>query len=228
MIDNILRFDSSLEKKHIIRCFLIVRTRSWMGDKSNYCMPIIDLFNHREGANRFNGNCFTVNKDIIAHDQIYISYGSKNFFELYNSYGFFDSTGSHFLQFHIIQTGQTPDDYKKIKELKNEYGGTFNIQNGNLQYISHESFAFENKFPNLKTIQYTMMKNNQNKFQTLHDIKKFLINKISKPYTIENIASLNPNDIEEKEIKEILLTYKKIIIGNLDWLKAEYEKIKLF
>ena len=238
-VDTILKYDPSVDRTRVLRCLFIVKSRAWANkDGKRILRPIIDLYNHHVNAT-MPGNCatatcknntFKINKDIKNGEQIYLSYGKKSIFELYTTYGFFDPKGLQLLNMSISVSGKKPEEYKTIKELKDTYGGRLQIQNDILRYITPKTFALLAGNPHQNLVNFLMKYTNKDKLQVLHKLKEFITLQISKPYTLDTIHSLNPDDFTEDEqvIKEILLMYKKIILGNLQWIKTEYDKIKLF
>ena len=235
--DTILKLAPFLDILHILRCLLIVYTRTWMkSDGTRYMCPIIALFNyHLHAPVPFNcvtckNRNFTVNKDIKKDEQIYISYVPKSIFELFTTYGFFDPKGPSSLSLSIGIAGHTPKEYQTIKELKDTYGGRLWIQKDILSYMTPRIFLLLEKNPHQNVMNFLMKYHNQNRLQVLHQFKEFVTKQISTSHTLDTIHSLDPNDFTEEEpvIKDILLMYKKIILGNLQWLKTEYDKIKLF
>lgn len=235
--DTILKLAPFLDIIHILRCLLIVTTKTWITqDGTRFIRPIIDLFNHHLHA-PIPTNCttckdheFTINKDIKKGEQIYISYGFKSIFQLYTTYGVFDPKGPSSLSMSIRIAGHSPKEYKTIKELKDTYGGRLLIKEDMLSYTTPNTFLLLENNPELNLLNFLMKYKNQNKLQVLHKLNEFVTGQISKSNTLDTIHSLDPNDFTEEEqvIKDILLIYKKIILGNLQWLKTEYDKIKLF
>ncbi len=236
-VDTILAYDPSVDRTRVMRCLLIVKSRTWNNKKGNRLLrPIVGLFNHHVDAamphncNRCKENTFKINKDIKNGEQIYLSYGKRSIFDLYTTYSFFDPKGFPALAIALYISGKKPEEYKMIKELKDKYGGRLQIQNDILRYTTPKTFLLLTDNPHRNIVNFIMKNKKENKLQVLRSLKEFITKQISKPYTLETIHSLNPDDFTEDEqvIKDILLTYKKIILGNLQWLKTEYDKIKLF
>ncbi len=118
----------------------------------------------------------------------------------------------HYCNFHFSTNQKHKQDFIEAlcKELQ--------LRAKELSPVVFESVYFGGGTPSLLT------KNDLNIiFQTIETYCQVSPN-------AEITLEANPDDFTEDEqvIKDILLTYKKIILGNLQWVKTEYDKIKLF